>query len=389
VLDHSRLGFSRLQNSGVLELGAGVVLGQTEYAGVENSLTNTGKGVIKVIGGARDEPVTFGYAGPYGTGKRIVENGAARGNSQAQLIIGNGKDTSTLAVIGGQVEMTNFAGSNVEIQPGATLALLTSDSGSAQPAGNSTGREAKLTNAGEVLLAGQLRVQNNQGAFAGIENSGKLTIRGDQAVVERLPNSAGPGSFYEATRFSAQILNHPGGVVQGAGTLTYTNSTGNKEGRFLRIFNLGAIAPGASAGQGGESFGPLILRNVNVRFGTLTFPRNPPGTRPGAPPPKPIPATPPQPGILRIGIGGPPTTPGSYDTLTLTGSDDYGQLELIQTEGNTLNIVPGAGFTPRGTYRIVTAASVVGTFDTLQYNGAPQAPYTVNYLPDGIEVVFP
>jgi len=75
--------------------------------------------------------------------------------------------------------------------------------------------------------------------------------------------------------------------------------------------------------------------------------------------------------------------------LTLTGSDDVGQLELIAGDRNTLNIVPSGGFPPHGTYRIVTATSVAGKFDTLQYNGAAQAPYTVNYLPDGIEVVFP
>ena len=166
------------------------------------------------------------------------------------------------------------------------------------------------------------------------------------------------------------------------------NSTENKEGRYLQLTNFGTLAPGEPAsGQAQESFGALVLRNANARFGAFAPPVKTP--KPVTPPPPPIPATPPQPGILRIGIGGPPNAPGRYDTLTLTGSDDYGQLELIKTEGNTLNIVTSAGFTPHGTYRIVTAVSVVGTFDTLQYNGAAQAPYTVNYLPDGIEAVFP
>jgi len=387
VLDHSRLGFSRLQNSGVLELGAGVVLGQTEYAGVENSLTNTGKGVLKVIGGAQDQPVTFGYIGADSTGKRTIENGTAAGNSQAQLIIGAGKDASTFTVVGGQVNLTNFAGSSIAINPGATLALITNDNGSTHPFLN---RDAKVTNAGEFLLPGRLRVQGNHGGFTGIENSGKLTIRDDQAVLERLPSSTGPGGFYSAEANSSQILNQPGGVVGGIGKATYVNSTENKEGRYLKVTNLGTIAPGEPAvGQTQESFGLLVLCNANVYFGAFTIPPKPRFSPAGAPPPKPIPATPPQPGILRIGIGGPPNAPDRCDTLTLTGSDDYGKLELIKSEGNTLNIVPSAGFTPHGTYRIVTAASVIGTFDTLQYNGAPQAPYTVNYLSDGIEVVFP
>jgi len=253
-------------------------LGQSDYAGVENRLTNTGQGVIKVIGGTQDQPVTFGFVGPNGTGKRIVENGTVRGDSRAQLIIGDGKDTSTFTIIGGQVDATNFAGSSVQIQPGATLALLTSDSGDTRPSGNSPPREAKLSNAGDLLLAGQLRVQSNHAAFTGIENSGKLTIRGNQAVVERLPNSAGPGSLYDAGRYSAQILNKPGGLLQGSGTLTYTNGTGSTEGRLLRVFNVGTLAPGESAaGQAREAFGSLILHNVSVRFGGFTFPRPPPG----------------------------------------------------------------------------------------------------------------
>jgi len=385
VLDHSRLGFSKLQNSGTLGLGVGTALGQSEYAGVDNSLVNTGKGVIEIIGSTREEPVTFGYSGPNGTGNRVIENGAARGDSHARFIVGSGKDAATFAVIGGQVNMTNFAGSSVEIQPGAMLALLTNDSGDSQPTGNSIPRTAKFTNAGDLLLAGQLQAQSNHAAFTGIENSGTLTIRGDQAAVERLPNSAGPGSSYNADRYSAQILNRPGGVVQGAGTLTYTNSTGDKEGRLLRIFNLGTMAPGAGNGE----YGALILHNVSVRFGGYTIPQPPPGTPRNAPQPQPVAAIPPQPGILQIGIGGASFSPGRYDTLTLTGADDCGRLELVKGDGNTLNIVAGAGFIPHGTYRIIMAASVAGTFDTLQYNGAAQVPYTVNYLPGGVELVFP
>ena len=95
--------------------------------------------------------------------------------------------------------------------------------------------------------------------------------------------------------------------MRGVGTLTYINSTGDKEGRFLRLFNLGTSAPGEVAGQEGRLFGALTLRNVNVSFGV---PMNPPGSRtPGAPPP--------QPGILRIGTGGLPNASGRYDRTAL------------------------------------------------------------------------
>ena len=54
-----------------------------------------------------------------------------------------------------------------------------------------------------------------------------------------------------------------------------------------------------------------------------------------------------------------------------------------------LDVVAPAGAIPHGKYRIVTARAVKGTFTTLLYNGKSPASYTVNYLPDGIEVVIP
>ena len=58
------------------------------------------------------------------------------------------------------------------------------------------------------------------------------------------------------------------------------------------------------------------------------------------------------------------------------------------TTFTVLNVVPAAGFTPRGSFRIATARSVKGTFTTLQLNGRPTEAFTVNSLADGIEVVF-
>jgi len=393
MLDDSYLGFSALKNSGEIDLGAGVVLGQADFASQDNVLTNTGKGVFKVIGSTPDHPASFGYAVGYAslkqTGKRIFENGTADGKSHAQFVIGDGKKTSIFTVIGGQDNLTNFAGSRVEINPSGMLALLTNNNG--LPSRQSVNRDAKVANAGELLLAGLLRLQGNLFGFTGIENSGTLTIHGNQAVLECLKSSDKASNF---TKPSC-VLNQPGGLLQGSGKLTYINSTGKENARYLQLNNLGTIAPGERAvGQTPELFGALALHNANVYFGAFTIPPRPPGMQANAP--LPIAATPPQPGILRIGIGGPPTAPDQYDTLTITGPGvdfpgqlNQGQLTLIKGDGNTLNVVPSAGFTPHGTYRIVSATSVVGTFDTLQYNGTAQAPYIVNYLPDGIEVVFP
>jgi hypothetical protein len=386
VLDGSSLGFATLENSGELDLGAATLLGQSDIAIGDNTLKNTGKGVLKVLGSTPDRPATFGYVAQGATGKRIIENGTADGKSQAQFIVGEGQDTSTLTAIGGQVHMTNFAGGSLQVNPGAMLALLTNDNGSTHAY---NARDAKITNAGDFLLAGQLRLQGNFVSFVGIENSGTLTIQGDKVVLERLPNSTGAGGFYNNTNL-AQILNQPGALLQGSGDLTYLNSTGNEGGRYLEVTNLGTIAPGkAASSQAPESFGQLTFSNATVYFGVFTIPELPRFAPKGTPQPGPVPASPAKPGILRIGIGGPPTAPDHFDTLTITGTDDDGKLELMKGEGNTLNIVTPAGFAPHGTYRIVTAAAVDGTFDTLQYNGAPQVPYTVNYRPDGIEVVFP
>ena len=68
---------------------------------------------------------------------------------------------------------------------------------------------------------------------------------------------------------------------------------------------------------------------------------------------------------------------------------DTGRFELADGVANTLNVVTPAGVIPHGKYRIVTAGTVKGTFAALQYNGKSPVPYTVQYLPDGINVEFP
>ncbi len=388
ITDHSQLGFSFLANGGVIELGPGAILGQSDYSGAVNTIYNSsGKATIKVIGSTPDEPAVYGFVNPDNTGKRTIESGSGRGDVHAQLIIGSGQDSATFNIIGGSVNVNNYLNSEVNIQPGATLALLTNDNGSTD---NNFPREVKVTNTGNMLLAGNLRLQGNGGSFAGIENHGKFTIHGDKAEIEHLPNSTGPLAWYNAFKYPVQILNAAGGVLQGVGTMTFTNSTGNTEGRLMRVYDQGILAPGEAAdGPSPETFGQLILNNVSLRLGGFILPYPPRGTPPTAPPPPPVAGPTPKPGTLQIGIAGPPTDPAHFDSLTLTGADDAGALELIAGNGNVLNIVTPAGFTPQGTYRIITATSVVGTFETLQFNGAAQVPYKVNYLPNGIEVVFP
>jgi len=381
VLDHSQLGFTVLGNGGELNLGQGAMLGQSEFAAMPNAIYLGGPaGAIDVVGSTPDQPAVFGFTAPNATGRRDIANGG-------RITVGSGRDASVFNIVGGIVTINNSAAGVVAIKPGAVLGLITNDNGSTN---NNTPREARIVNAGNVLLEGFLRLQGNAYAFAGIDNHGKVTIQGDRAGIEHMPNSTGPAGTYNAFRNPSQIMNEVGGLLQGIGTLTYTNSTGNLEGRLMRIYNLGTIAPGQLAtGKAADAYGALNLHNVDVRFGAFIFPPAPPGAPRNAPPLPAVAGNPPKPGTLQIGINGPPTSASQFDALTLSGSDGVGVFELLKGDGNILNIVTSGGFTPHGTYRIVTATSVAGTFETLQYNGAAQVPYKVKYLPYGIEVVFP
>ncbi len=150
----------QFDNSGQLELGAGAVLGSVEY-GIEDGLLNN-KGTIKVLGSTQDEPAGFGCVNPVSNGKRTLKNGTADGKNKADLAIGSGTDAATFVITGGQVNLDNFTGSSVEINSGGALTLLTNDNGSGHRFNN---REAKVTNAGDMLWSGLLRVQGNHAGF--------------------------------------------------------------------------------------------------------------------------------------------------------------------------------------------------------------------------------
>ncbi len=362
MLGGARLTVQNLQNSGTLQLGGNSVIGHPEGSQGDGLLANTGQ--VLVVGNDTQNPVAFGLVHPGSTGKRIVENGSPDGVAKARFTIGTGRANSVFRVMGGQTEFNNHAGSSLQILPGATLALLTNDNGSNHMFNS---REAVVNNEGDLLLAGTLQVQGNHAGVTGISNKGVLTIQGAQTGIDRLPSSAGPGAGYWDVNTS-QLLNLEGGALQGAGTFTYANHTGNSGGSYLRFFNLGSISPG------GNQPGKLIFANVNVQFGGGN-----------TQPTEDIKSMLKGPGLLRILIAG----PTNYSSLQLTGETNSGRFELVAGEANTLNVVAPLDVILHGKYQIVSAKAVKGTFAILQLNGKTSTAYTVNYLADGIEVVFP
>ncbi|MET0261960.1 MAG: hypothetical protein ABW223_03620, partial [Rariglobus sp.] len=297
LLDGSRIGGSNFKNIGTLQLGAGAVIGQLDYARGDGTFNNLGQ--VQVSG-----PAAFGLAHPERNGKRLVENGAADGTAKASFTLGDGTAASAFSVTGGQVVFTNYLGSVLKIQSGSALALQTNDAGSRN---RFEGREAKLLNAGDLLLAGRLSARGNHAGFVGIENRGRLAIGGDQASLERLMASTGPGGYYKPGVNDAQILNAPGGVLFGTGTLTYVNSTGSADASGMRLVNLGTLTAGINAP------GLLTLRNVNVLIGVAATEK-----------------TPAQPGQLQIEIAGPPTALDTFDRFVLTGDAPNGRFEIAK-----------------------------------------------------------
>jgi hypothetical protein len=208
-------------------------------------------------------------------------------------------------------------------------------------------------------------VQGNHGGFIGIENRGRVVVQGDLAMIVRPQNSCGPGGFYKIDVSNTQLVNHEGSTIEGSGTLAHINKTEQKEMEALRVLNFGIISPG------GEQPGKLVFADANVRFGSV--------------PEKGAADTKMRAGLLRILIAG----AANHSALEVTGAEKSKTFTLVEGAANTLDIVTKSGLKPRGTFRIVTAGEVKGTFANLRYNGADQVPYTVNYLAHGIEVVFP
>ncbi len=133
--------------------------------------------------------------------------------------------------------------------------------------------------------------------------------------------------------------------------LTYLNKTDSKEARYLSVDIKGAVSPGITT----DDIGKLELNTAQL---SLT-------------------------GTLNIDIA----DANRYDSLQLSGEGDTGKLTL--NAGSVCNISPVKDVVLHGTYRVITAKSVTGKFDKLTFKGTNEVKYSVNYLPDGVEVVFP
>ena len=92
-------------------IGAGAILGQSEYAGMSNAIYLGGKGEINVIGSTPDQPAVFGFIDPTSTGPRDVENGA-------KITVGSGQDAAAFNIVGGQVEIKSSSTGQIEIKTG-------------------------------------------------------------------------------------------------------------------------------------------------------------------------------------------------------------------------------------------------------------------------------
>lgn len=363
VQDHSWLGFSEFTNTGEMELGSGVILGQAEFARSKNTLLNQGQGVIRVTGGTVENPVVFGINSLISNGERTVHNGSEKETSTALWVVGDGKNPAAFRITGGQVEFYNGEGAQLDIMPQGALLLESNDAGARHQFER---RRARVSNHGVMRMAGELYIRSNHSSYGGIENFNQLLFAGNQAKLVRLQNSVGQGGLYKIPDYTSLIGNHPGAEVKGSGTFTYVDQTGEEKAQYMRLLNQGILEP----------IGTWTLDKVNVYFG-LSIPgddgheKGSPKTGPG--------------GMLAIRAD----EKGNLGALVLKGQNDHGHLVLTKGTGSILNILSDSAITPSGTHRIVTAVAVDGEFDSLQFNGKAQVPYRVNYLPDGIEVVFP
>jgi hypothetical protein len=362
VLDRSWLGFASLLNTGELEIGKGAILGQVEFAQRDGILKN--EGVVRVTGGTVEDPAVFGVNSQIVNRNREVHNGSTGGAKASWSIVG-GNSPAAFRITGGQVRMFNHPGASLEIASGGALMLETSDAGARH---RFERREAKLVNAGETKLGGDLYIRSNHGSFGGIDNSGKLTLDASARLV-RLQNSVGQGGLYKAPDYTSLILNREGGALAGSGKFSYVDATGEENAGYMRIVNLGNLS------VSGEKPGRWELENVNVYLGAVPPPDD--GKKKEEAPLQGR-------GTVTLRVAG-----AAVDSFDLRGKDGGGQFVLAVGTGNTLNIVTPGGARGQGTHRIIHAMVVSGTFDVLQFNGTGNAPYTVRYQPDGVEVVFP
>jgi hypothetical protein len=307
-----------LDNSGTL------ILDQARIGGGigDGFIRNTG--VIRVLGD------TFIGHETYEPGREMarIENGV-EGSTGATLEIGDGAKPVALTLKNLGSSIKNDPGNKVTVAPGAVVTIATSPDTAPHP---NEPRKATIINFGEWEQSGVLRFSPNAAPSGtiGVINKGTFTVRGDKAVIERLPSAR--SAWYNETNQSG-FGNYTDSVLTGDGTLTYRNSTGNAAVDVLALTSSGTIRPGTQ-----EKVGALTLANTDVRFSDAGS------------------------GTLAIRIAGPDRE--ACDRLVLSG--EHGGTFALNEEGSTLDVTLAKGFTPKaaGSWRIVTAKKVTGAFLT-------------------------
>jgi len=340
-------------NTGTLNLGSttsGTSDATVTLGALINSdiiLTNgsaTTAGTVNIRGNA-----LFGRTTPSSSLTAIFNNGAAD-STGSLLDIGDGTTAITFTIGNSNASLQNFSGNTVRIRSNATLLLASVQNTAVN--GNAT-----FTNSGSFIQSGKLQFRSNQSGGTRIfTTSGSHKISGTGAVIESLANSNN-GTATAIAYTNTGLL----GGSSAADKLTYTNTSGNVANGVLTMAVAGGqFAPGnGSNGSGATSVGSLGFENINLTFSgnsTLTF-----------------------------DIGG---TAGSglFDSVVFTGNG--GVFTLGGSETLDIRLVNGFS-SVGGTYTLVDATSVMGTFGSLLFNGAAVGDaYTIIYGTDSISITF-
>jgi hypothetical protein len=311
---------SELENEGTLTLADGSVI--SGAGTVPGTVLNDSGGTISYTGSASNQKATVKIA--------ITNEGTVAANS-GTLVLASLTNLNTAGELAGGVYDT--AGGVISLpQHSVTTNAATITLGASPSAftwGSANALATLQTNTGSLTLKQSLTV----GAFA---NSGTVTIEnGGTLGTTSFMQTAGTTTVVGGA--TLQAGSGTGNVTISAGTLT---GTGQIQGDLL---GAGNVMPA------GTVAGPMIVTGTyDVSTGTLTIPVK------GA------------------------TTEGT----------DYGQLEVAgaATLGGTLTFSTASGFVPPiGTqYTVLKAASVTGTFSTINGTQLGDRQYVVSYTPTSV-----
>ncbi|MGI6494879.1 MAG: hypothetical protein ACOX5G_02105 [Kiritimatiellia bacterium] len=338
------LALQRFRNSGEAVFEAPSQIGHAAAWGSEDELANVG--TLSVTGSDSTRPVRFGWT----PSQRMREAppGQRRRNLRRLVHDHAGRRLPPRGQPGDGRECRRLRLQRPIRLPRSRWPPATNGSG--HPFNN---REAKVSNQGEFILGGRLSVQGNHGGFTGIDNFGDLRLT-DGAVLERLPNSAGEGSFYKADATSSRIENRPGATARVSGAFAYRNSTGNAEGRRLLFRNAGRLEV-----EGGAAMTDVDLVLANAGEGKES--------------------------VLRATLG----TDADAALLQLAGTTEgTGVLSIDDEAATVLEIVVPEGMAPHGAFRVVEAAAIRGTFASVRVAGSDAA-CDIRVADAALDVVFP